>query len=64
MDPSPDVVSMFVDVSSIAAWCDMDEVTTVRMFAHVGIRPGLHPRVFGCSTTGIVGHANVLLASG
>ena len=45
MDPSPEVVSMFVDVSSIAAWCDMDEVTTVSLFSHLGIRPDMHPRV-------------------
>ena len=34
MDPSLDVVSMFVDVSSIAAWCDMDEITTVSLLSN------------------------------
>ena len=45
MDPSPEVVSMFVDVSSMAARCDMDAITTVSLLSHLGIRPEMHPRV-------------------
>ena len=45
MDPSPEVVSTFVDVSSIASWCEMDEATTNSLFKHLGIRRDMHPRV-------------------
>ena len=45
MDSLPEVVSMFVDGSSIAAWCDMDAITTVSLLSNLGIRPDMHPRV-------------------
>ena len=45
MDPSPEVVSTYVDVSSIASWCEMDEASTNSLFKHLGIRRDMHPRV-------------------